>query len=337
MRAFHDLTELGRARRLRQVVAAALERYDLEAARLRLMSNDTNGVFRLDTADGRKLVVRVGLGGAIGHSPGQVEAETGWLAALAAEPDLQVAEPLAARDGRRFVRVAVGGVPDPRNVVVFTWLPGRLLEERLDDDTLEAYGMLAARLHRHGRTHRPAEPGAVARYDEVMPFDEPLVILEAERDLMPPSRRRVFADAVERVAAGIRALQAGGEPMRLLHGDLHPWNVKVNRRGLAPFDFEDLMWGWPVQDVATSLWYLLRRQDYERWKVRFRAGYETVAPWPVPTEDDLRTFLIGRYVVLGNGLVLTPEWRTEAGRLLRLYEEHLRRLLAGRPVEPVSR
>ena len=34
----------------------------------------------------------------------------------------------------------------------------------------------------------------------------------------------------------VDALLATGEPMRVLHGDLHVWNVMVSREGLAPFD-----------------------------------------------------------------------------------------------------
>ena len=318
MRPFHDLTEIGRARRLRAVALAALEHYDLSPARLRLITNETNGIFRLDTTGGRRLVVGGGLGGDIAHSPGQVEAETGWLAALAEETDLMVPAPVPARDGRRFVRVEAAGVPDPRNVVVFTWLPGRVLDEHLSEEVMPAYGELAACLHEHGGTHRPAEPAAIARDDEVIPFDEPMVLFDAPPSLMPARRRRVFATAVERIEAGVAALRADGGPMRLLHGDLHPWNVMVSRRRLAPFDFEDLMWGWPVQDVATTFWYLVRRTEYPEWRARFRGGYDTVAPLAAAGDDDQANIQIGRDLVVGNDQVLTPEWREEAERLLTM-------------------
>ena len=45
--------------------------------------------------------------------------------------------------------------------------------------------------------------------------------------------------------------------MRILHNDLHQWNVRIYRGRLSPIDFEDLMWGWPVQDIATTLYYHL--------------------------------------------------------------------------------
>ena len=59
MKDFYALTERGRACRLRKLVDRALESYDLDITSVRLLSNDMNGVFRLNVADGRKYVMRV--------------------------------------------------------------------------------------------------------------------------------------------------------------------------------------------------------------------------------------------------------------------------------------
>jgi Ser/Thr protein kinase RdoA (MazF antagonist) len=329
MTDYQDLTVRGRARRLRRSVDAALAHYALDVVRVRLITNDTNGIFRVDTADGARYAVRVGLGGGIGHSTGEVLAETEWLAALAAAGQLTVPVLLLTRDGDPFVTVEVPGVPDPRNVVVFTWLDGAPLGERLTPATVRSWGRLAAHLHAHGGRHRPSRPDALPRYDRLSPFVEPFVLFEAKQPLMPPARRAVFAAAAEVVEEEIEALRRSGEPMRVLHGDLHPWNVMASRRGLAPFDFEDLMWGWPVQDVATSLYYL-QGPDLEGWVTSFREGYETVAAWPERRQGQVATFMVGRALVLANDLLITPEWQAEAALFLERYETRFRAFLADR-------
>ncbi|MCB2222966.1 MAG: phosphotransferase [Actinobacteria bacterium] len=329
MQDYTALTPVGQARRLRRVVAAALAHYDLEPARLRLLSNDTNGVFRLDTAAGGKYVVRVGLGGDIGHAPEQVAAETGWLAALAADTDIPVPAPVPARDGRRFVTASAAGVPGARHVVVFTWLPGRLLDERLSAAVMPAYGALMARLHAHGASYRPPGGGPTARYDRLDPFDEPWVLFDLGPDALPPGRRRVYEQARDLVEEGLRRLRGCGAPMQILHGDLHPWNVKAGRGGLAPFDFEDLMWGWPVQDVATALWYLGRRPEYPAWLEGFRSGYETVAPWPERHPGEVDVFRLGRFLVLGNSVAIAPELGVDPGDVLERWEPLVRALVGG--------
>lgn len=331
MTPYHELTPRGRARRLRGAVDTALAHYDLDVVHVRLITNDTNGIFRVDTSDGARYAVRVGLGGGIGHSTGEVLAETEWLAALAAETDLPVPVPVTTRDGAPFVTVEVPRVPDPRNVVVFSWLDGRPLGARLTTRSMWELGALSARLHAHGAAHRPSSPDALPRYDRINPFVEPFVLFEAEHPLVPPTRRAVFAAAAEVVEDEIGALRRSDEPMRVLHGDLHPWNVMANRRGLAPFDFEDLMWGWPVQDVATSLYYL-QGPDFDTRLTTFREGYETVATWPERREGQIATFVIGRALVLANDLLITPEWRAEAALYLERYETRFRAFLAERPI-----
>ena len=52
MTEYHDLTVRGRARRLCRLVDAALAHYDLDVVRVRLITNDTNGIFRVDTSHG---------------------------------------------------------------------------------------------------------------------------------------------------------------------------------------------------------------------------------------------------------------------------------------------
>ena len=60
----------------------------------------------------------------------------------------------------------------------------------------------------------------------------------------------------------------------MLHGDLHQWNVKIKHGVLSPFDFEDLLTGAPILDVATSLYYVFGDDDYLDLARAFKAGYE---------------------------------------------------------------
>lgn len=50
-----ELTLAGRSRRLGGVAAAALKAYELEVEGMRVMSTVTDGVFRVDGADGDSL------------------------------------------------------------------------------------------------------------------------------------------------------------------------------------------------------------------------------------------------------------------------------------------
>ena len=61
MKPYHALTERGQARRLRSLALNALGQYDLQVTRVSLVSNDLNGIFRLDVQGGRNTSCRVTL------------------------------------------------------------------------------------------------------------------------------------------------------------------------------------------------------------------------------------------------------------------------------------
>ena len=79
MRDYDLLTDAGRRRRLRRLAIQALDDYDLDVVRMRAMTDATNGVFRLDTADGGRFAMRVGMGPPAGHRPDEVDSELEFL------------------------------------------------------------------------------------------------------------------------------------------------------------------------------------------------------------------------------------------------------------------
>lgn len=323
MRDFHDLTERGRAARLRRVAERALASYDVVVLRLRLITNASNGIFRVDTPDG-PLVIRVGLGGHIGHSLDEVRSETEWLAALAAETDLRVPAPVPARNGRLVVAAGAPGVPERRNCVVFRWIPGPLLADRLSPARVAALGAYAAGLHRHGAGFGPLGDFVAPRYDRLFPFDEPVVLFESP--MLSGRRESLFREAAARVEDALDRLRR--HRPGLLHGDLHQWNVKVVGRDVAAFDFEDLMWGWPVQDLATTLYYYHGLPEYRSLRAALETGYRGAGGvWP--DDADIDTFLAGRSLVLANDVLVTPEWRSEMGPFFERAERRLEALLGG--------
>jgi Ser/Thr protein kinase RdoA (MazF antagonist) len=306
-RTFSELTRRGRARRLRVVARQALEERGLGNCSLEFHGDDTNTLFRARPSAGLGFVVRIGVYGPIAHSPAEAAAETAWLAALRCA-GLPVPEPVPGRSGRLVSVLGGPEVGGERVVVVFRWLPGSPLAKHLTPAHVAAYGHLAAALHGQAAGFRPPGDPSLPRYDRLFPFDQPEVLFAtAGSPLLPPSRLEAFRTAAGRVEDAIARLQATG-PMRLLHGDFHPWNVLVHRGEVAAIDFEDLMWGWPIQDIGTALYYVYHRPDFAGLLAGFRSGYEQVAPWPETRPGDLETFIAGRALVLANDVLqMTPE------------------------------
>jgi Ser/Thr protein kinase RdoA (MazF antagonist) len=310
---------------------AALQQYDLEVRRVRLITNDLNGIFRLDTADGERYALRVSLPGASGHPLAEIRSEMMWLEALHRDTDLPVPRVVPARDGARVTTVEVPGVPEPRHCAVFGWVPGPDLADRLSPENLEKLGELAARLHAHAEAFVPPEGFSIPRADSVFPFGDPVVLFNPEYEpLFPPPRRQVFEQAVERIQRAIDFLYADSRGLRVLHYDLHQWNVKLYRGRLRPIDFEDLMWGYPVQDVAVSLYYLQHLEESSVLRAAYRRGYTRHREWPERTDGEIDTLVAGRGVDLVNFILqdpnpdyqkIVPQYVERAERRLRAFLE----------------
>ena len=299
-RPFGQLTELGQARRLRPLAEAALAEYDLEPTRLRLISNGWNCVFRVDTVD-RPVVIRVSrpVPGADDRS---VRSEVEFMDALAAGTQVAVPGVQRTRDGALVTVAQAEGVPESRACVVFDWLGGPDLATRRSPESWRALGQLMGTMHRFAEGWAPSENFAVTDYDSCIPYGEPLVIFE-------PGRAELYGlegllrEAIEVTNERIAAL-ARDVPSIVLHGDLHQWNVKILRGVLAPFDFEDLLTGAPILDVATTLYYVRGDADYLALAGAFKDGYERERPWVEREPGEMERLMFARAIDLLNAVLL---------------------------------
>ena len=307
MRDFAELTELGRARRLRPLAVAALESYDLDVRAVRLIDDGWNCVFRVETPNG-PLALRV-TRPTPGREAASVHSEVAFMTALAESTDVRVPRVIPNRAGALVTVAAAAGVPQPRACVVFSWLGGRLLGEQVSSRRWHDLGDLMGRMHDFARGWRPPSDFAAPTYDSVLPYGEALVMFEPGRaDLHGASQ--LLQEAYHRTAERIRALNHE-QPRIVIHGDLHAWNVKVRHGLLSPFDFEDLLHGVPILDVATSLYYVRDRADYLSLAVAFRAGYERRLPWVEHEPGELDRLLIARGLDLLNTTLLGPDMEVD--------------------------
>ena len=330
MKPYANLTLHGQARRLRALAIEALKQYDLDVARMRLVTNDFNGIFRLDTPERQKYILRVTMPEG-GHNHEHVAVEMDWLAALARDTGLSVPRPLASRDGSLVVEAGTPGIPEPRLVTIITWVPGTDLVGHISSLYLSRLGELMASLHAHAHTYQPPAGLSLLRFDRVFPFPEPVILFDEQFSaLFPPERRAIYMQAIDWAQSAIDRLKASAEPMRIIHGDLHQWNVRVYRGVVSPIDFEDLMWGWPVQDIATTLYYFYSFDAYPALRAAFQEGYTRRCPWPERYPGEIDAFIAARGAGLAN-FILTdpnPRWKIQAGEFVERVEHKMRRLLA---------
>lgn len=295
MRSFGSLTERGQTQRLARLARVALEQYGLGDARVSLLERTFNTLFRVVDARGHKTALRVGARERI-HTDETEAVETAWLTALRAETDIDAPLPTVNESGSFLTTVAAPGVPEPRVCVLFEWVRGRRLGDAIRPDLMVTAGELLARLHEHGAGFERGRPQAVIVADNVASFRLP--------DLIPrddAEHGALFADAIDRAQGALDALWARPpHPPHILHGDFHPDNILVWRNRLTPLDFQDVLWGFEIQDVSMTIVALERFPDTTDLAAAMRAGYERVRPWPAADTELLADLVAARHLSVLN-------------------------------------
>lgn len=300
MKPLSELTEVGQSRRLRHVAMAALAEYELEVTGLRLISNGWNCVFRVDTAAGPH-VIRVSRP-IPGAHPRAVASEVEFMDALAEGTDLAIPRVLPNQGGELHTLATADGVPEARACVVFDWLRGPDLGARRSPANWHKLGELMGTMHAFAESWSPSLDFAILDYDSCIPYGEDLVVFEPGRTELDglDGLLREATDATDERIAELRR----DEPSIVLHGDLHQWNVKIHHGVLSPFDFEDLLTGAPILDVATSLYYVHGDDDYLELARAFKSGYERRRPWPEREPGEMERLMFARCLDLLNAVLL---------------------------------
>jgi len=326
MKPFDDLTPRGKARRLRKLALNALKQYALDVTRVRLVGLFTNTLFRVDTP-ASSYVLRVCAPG--WRTETDLRSEIAWLEALNRDTKIGAPDPLPARSGDCLVEASAPGLI-PCRCLVMSWIPGTLLGKRLTEKNLFKMGILFTRLHEHGARFSPPQGFTQRRMDTLYARgEEDVLFADAQRDAFTPHTWDVFrrtATAVERAFARLYADPTG---LQVIHNDLWHGNIKVFRGKLYPFDFEDTVWGYPVQDIAMALQDLMMDtapDAYEPLAHAFRQGYESRAAWPERHPKEIDIFCAGRLLWVANYVArferehLPEHVKRTAGILARFLE-----------------
>jgi Ser/Thr protein kinase RdoA (MazF antagonist) len=280
---------------LEALAVAALREYDLEIERCSFAARSFNTVFRVDATDGSSYALRVSPSLRI-HADGCEVAEAAWLAALLRDVGVAVPQVIPARDGSVLVWASQAGVPEARSCVLFEWVGGQRLRERLGADLVRRFGELSAVVHEHAAGYLTEPPAGVLVADRVLYFRAPPRLGE-----LRPAYGSLLDDALSRAQQALDELwHDAPHRAHLLHGDLQSGNVMVSRNAVVLIDFQDLIWGFDVQDVSMALLALEQHGDTGSWSEAFRAGYEAVRPWPDADPATLAALRAARHLNILN-------------------------------------
>jgi len=296
---------------LSDCVAEMLAQFDIGSHEVESINHEFNSTFAVTCDSGEKYALRINVSSP--RTLANVNAETFWVNAIT---DVPTPKPVANRDGS-FVTSGWHEASSMRRIgVLYTWLNG---EEPGDEPTIEqltAAGAAMARLHDGARDLVLPAGAQLPNFVDFF-WGDADVLLTPQSELAGDERQLV-ATAKERIETMLDEHRAR-TPVQPIHADIHPWNMMWHEGTLAVFDFDDSGIGLPVQDLATSIYYL----DTEEQIEAFVAGYASVRSLPTYSDVDMQLLLLQRRIVLFNSifqssnpeiLELVPEYRAETMR-----------------------
>jgi len=309
------------AKVLNAMAREAIRLWDIPEPHVSLLTHHWNAIYTVRAGDGERYILRIGKPRV--RSGIEVRSELFWLQSLNDETDMLLPKPLPAVDGRPFVTLRTGDSSTARYCALFTWLPGRTLRSKATPNSVEKLGGAMAALHHHADRFVAPLWFTDSRLDRVWthsPLD-PATSAETH-PLLTPRLRDLVRRAAERTQAELDRLYENPSGARFLHADMHLGNAKLHQGTLGILDFDDSLWGFPVQDIGITLFHLARYAEPDQLPQAFRAGYNRIRAWPETYPGEVEHHINARLLDM-IGLFASPENDREVeslGQMLAMAE-----------------
>lgn len=300
--SFAELSAAGQIESLSNSVASILSEYGIEATEVTNINHEYNSTFAITAKDGERFALRININS--GRVESNVMAELHFISALSETGLFSVAKPIRNSSGNLVTNISHQESGRSLLCVLFTWLDGDDLGDDPSVNEVFEVGKLMAQLHQATTGLIFPSGMELPHLDDFMWQVEDL-LLGANSQLSDGERSMVSAGrkAIEEVLSDLFA----DSPKQPIHADLHGWNLKRTLNGLSVFDFDDSGMGIPIQDLATTSYYM----DSEDQVAALKAGYSTIRPLPKHDDYQMRALLLQRRLHLLNYIYETqnPEHR----------------------------
>ena len=259
MTDFYRLTPEQQHERLQILASRALLCWDIAQAEIEIVELRENAVFRVSVDGQARYALRVHRYGY--HTDAALNSELVWIRALE-EAGIDVPQVVPTVSNQLFITLQSDTVPEPRQVDLFEWIEGEQLgnaTENLEDQAAFAriyrtVGEISARLHDQAVAWTP--PAGFVRHAwdvDGLTGSEPVWGRFWEHPALAASERALAERARDRVRDDLLTFGVSCDNFSLIHSDILPENVLVQRERVRIIDFDDTGFGWHLYDIATTL------------------------------------------------------------------------------------
>ncbi len=298
MSEYDEMNQAEQIALLDEFARDVLVQYGITAKSLECVNHSFNTTFKLSTPDDQTLAMRISTNSR--KWPEHIWAEVQWLLELAREGSITAPVPILNLQGEPFSNHYFFYQGGNLDVVIYPWLEGEVVEDNPTDEQLFELGRSMATLHHLSKNWRPEG------YANFLSVDSPLMvkrdnIFAFTESHIDPEFFKLLLAVNEQATKVFESLRERSEP-QLIHADLHFGNVIWHENKISILDFDDAGLGFPLQDLAISIFYLREGREREKHLI---AGYTSVAPFPDYEQWELEILIASRALTLLNYLFET--------------------------------
>lgn len=235
------------------------------------------------------------------HTQEELEAEVKWMVALKQDTPLILREPIADRDGKYIHAVKDEGGAEYYGAV-FTYLPGKLLEElsvAQQPVWFERLGEITAVLHKHARGWNGSHNLLRFHWNyETMLGAQAIWGDWRKVPTLNPRTYIMLEEADRLIRRQIKEYGMREENYGLIHGDLRGSNLITEGEALKIIDFDDCGYGWYMQDLAASLSFIETEPDARQLIEAWIKGYQKISSFREEDIEMIPVFIMMRRLQL---------------------------------------
>lgn len=317
--AFFDQPEEIVIKELESFSLHILSRYPIDVKSTVSINYEYNATLKVETIDGRFLALRINTNSP--RTPENLRAEIAFVRFLAEDGRVKVPNPIENHEGNFYTSILHEASGRMFHCVLYSWILGEELEDAPTDEQLSALGAAMATMHLAAQGFELSEESSLPTFDDPLWWTEDFLL--SEKSVLDAEAKELISRALSAIKSGVSKFYANGTPI-LIHADMHGGNVLWYQDSLSVIDFDDCGFGFPLQDLATALYYL----DTPEQDAAFKQGYASIAPVPQYSEIEMKMLFLQRRIVLLNYLYETsnlehrsmiPEYQEETLRRIQNY------------------
>jgi Ser/Thr protein kinase RdoA (MazF antagonist) len=316
---FFDLPQEDQIRELELFARVILERYPVDFLDVKSINYEYNATMKVSAKDGCAYALRINTNSP--RTPENLRAEIAFVRFLAEDGRVKVPHPLENREGNFYTSILHEASGRMFHCVLYSWILGEELGDEPKDEQVSALGAAMATMHLAVKGFELPEGSSLPTFDDPLWWTEDFLL--SEKSVLDSEAKDLISGALSAIKSGVAKFYADGTPI-LIHADMHGGNVLWYEDSLSVIDFDDCGFGFPLQDLATALYYL----DTPEQEAALRRGYESVAPVPECSEKEMKMLFLQRRIVLLNYLYETsnlehrsmiPEYQEETLRRIKSF------------------